>query len=191
MVEITEAFDTLSEVLSMEDRLHFNDALNFVLAEEGGYNNDPDDRGGPTYKGITQANFDKFMERRELSKRDVRTIRDDEIYEFYREGYWLEAKCFLLPKALSIIQFDSAVNHSPGQAVEFLQESIKVVKDGIVGPNTRAAITDRSWKKGVICKYLALRKSFYYRIVEDDKTQKKWMGGWMNRLDHLREYISI
>lgn len=190
--EITDAFQFLSEGLRMEQERYYEHALEFTLRPdiEGGYSDREADRGGPTNRGVTQETFDVYKKSMGLATRDVRTIRDDEVYSLYRDEYWLKAKCYLLPKALAICHFDSAVNHGPGRAVMFLQEVLNLVEDGIVGPKTRDAINKNAWRERVVHKYLTIRANFYYEIIRNDKTQEENKNGWFDRLEKLKQYIS-
>ena len=43
---------------------NFNDCLNRLLKDEGGYTNDPNDNGGPTNFGITIADYRKYIDRK-------------------------------------------------------------------------------------------------------------------------------
>ncbi len=38
-------------------------SLEFLLAEEGGWSNHPDDKGGATFNGVTQATYDDWRSR--------------------------------------------------------------------------------------------------------------------------------
>ena len=50
---------------------NFEKMLKFVLQEEGGYVNDPHDRGGETNKGITHATYDSYRKSKEDSLHGV------------------------------------------------------------------------------------------------------------------------
>ena len=52
----------------------FERALDFVLEVEGGYTNDPVDRGGATNKGILQRVYDRYRKAEGLRPADVRRI---------------------------------------------------------------------------------------------------------------------
>jgi Glycosyl hydrolase 108 len=66
---------------------NFSQCLAVVLAEEGGYTNDPDDRGGPTNFGIT---IDDLREWRgtDVTAEDVKNMTKAEAQEIYRSKYW-------------------------------------------------------------------------------------------------------
>jgi lysozyme family protein len=51
----------------------FGRALAFVLKVEGGYTNDPEDRGGATNKGILQRVYDIYRKAEGLRSADVRS----------------------------------------------------------------------------------------------------------------------
>ena len=61
----------------------FELALNFVLEREGGYVNDPDDKGGATNKGITQNTYNSWLKSVGKPAKDVKNITDAEVKEIY------------------------------------------------------------------------------------------------------------
>lgn len=169
--------------------MNFEDCLDFVLRWEGGFVDDPADRGGATNQGVTQAVYDEWRMRKAFDKRSVRAIERGEVIHIYLEQYWKPSRCQALDFPMSLILFDSAVNHGVGRAVKLLQNVLDVAADGHFGPQTMAAYDDQeaaSGTCGIAGKYLAAREAFYVRIVEADPSLGKFLRGWLNRLAALR-----
>ena len=57
-----------------------------------------------------------------------------------------------------------------------------VTADGIVGPKTLAALNNTP---GIKDKIYQTRKAYFEAIVRKNPTQKKWLKGWMNRLNYI------
>lgn len=174
--------------------MSFDDCLAFVLRWEGGYVNDPIDNGGETNKGIVQKTYDEWRERKHYDKRSVRDIEDGEVKQIYLEQYWRPSRCQALDFPMSLILFDSAVNHGVGRAVKLLQEVLNVVVDGHFGPVTMAAYDFLEECHGtghIATQYIKAREAFYFRIVESRPEQGKFLRGWMNRLEALRKEAKL
>lgn len=163
----------------------FEDALAVVLLHEGGFSDNPVDRGGRTMRGVTQAAFNEWLTKRGQPVRDVLGITPEELRSFYRSGYWTPAQCHRLPSALAVVHFDAAVNHGPGRANKLLQRAVNVPADGIVGPVTLGAVDARPVRE-IIEDYLWERVAFYRGIIAGDSSQLAFIGGWLGRLRHLR-----
>lgn len=140
----------------------FEAALQIVLEFEGGLVNHPDDPGGLTNYGITQAVYDKYRVDNGLGKQSVEFISEHEMSGIYRLNYWIAAGCEQLPPHMALIVFDSAVNHGVGRAREWLQE-------------TR-----------VLAEYAAIRGLFYGNL----KQFNVFGRGWMRRLAHVTVYAA-
>lgn len=162
----------------------FDRALPFVLSMEGGYVNDPDDRGGATSHGVTQATYDSYRKGRGQPTRDVKDITPQEVGDCYNSMYWHDSGASTLPWPLSLAVFDAGVNHGVGRARKMLQEALGVEPDGIIGPKTRAAI-EACDPDETTDELLWIRVDFYYRISKGD--QIKFLRGWLRRLLHLRK----
>ena len=65
----------------------FKTALNFVLKWEGGYVNNPNDKGGATNKGITQHTYNSWLKSLLLAPRDVRFITQEKGEQIYYQNY--------------------------------------------------------------------------------------------------------
>lgn len=162
----------------------FFQALPFVLEMEGGYVNDPDDRGGATNKGITQVRYDAWRQGVGLEPRPVRSIQDDEVTSIYHSMYWVVGKCDALPWPASLVHFDACVNHGPHRAAVILQDAVDVIADGKIGPKTLAAVEAMDVR--VLCyRMLLQRVEFYYDISTG--RQVKFLRGWLRRVIHLRD----
>lgn len=114
----------------------FERALAFVLRWEGGYSDHPQDPGGATNMGITQATYDRWRRSQGLPTRPVREISMEEVRAIYRDRYWepLPARYAEKDPALALALFDLAVNSGVGTAIRALQE---------VGPDWRHIIAWR------------------------------------------------
>ena len=166
----------------------FDACLKVILQFEGGFSDDPVDRGGATNKGIIQSEYNRYRARKNLDERSVRFIEDDEVRDIYFNEYWLPSRCELMPPPLDLVMFDGAVNHGDGREMKFLQRSLDVTDDGVWGPKTNAALQDALNKEGaesLASELIQQRVLFYHRIVENDSSQRKFLNGWLNRMSRL------
>lgn len=146
--------------------IDFKEALKFVLKWEGeSFTDDPDDFGGATKYGIIQRVYNPYRDEKGLPRQSVKFISMSEVEEIYNEKFWIAAGCNALASPLNIVVFDCAVNMGVSRARGFLAES---KKDPVVFNN--------------------LRESKYHEFAKV-KNQKKFLQGWMNRLNDLRAFI--
>lgn len=158
----------------------FRIALDIALSFEGGYVNDPADRGGATKWGVTQAVYDAFRRKKGLAPRPVIEMTPEEMQEIYFVGYWETGKCALIPAPLDIAHFDACINHGPVTAWKLMQRAIGVKDDGIPGSKTMEALGQWDINQ-LIWRWLQVRADFYCRIVAANPSQAKFIRGWINR----------
>jgi lysozyme family protein len=170
--------------------------LRFVLKWEGGVSNDPDDRGGLTKCGVTQATYDRYRKAKGLPLQPVAKMTEPEMKEIYWRFYWQPVKGdeFAYPLALAL--FDTAVNMGVGTAVKLLQRAINdllpqqkwVAVDGVLGEQTLKAAKTLDPKR-LALQLCNRREERYHAIVRANPTQRKFLRGWLNRLNDLRRSI--
>jgi lysozyme family protein len=106
-----------------------------LIQSEGGYVNDPKDRGGETKFGISKRAFPEL---------DIKNLTKEAASDIYSERYWMPVfkilglREDLLPTAY--VLFDFAVNSGVGAATKGLQRALGVTPDGEAGAKTRAAL---------------------------------------------------
>jgi lysozyme family protein len=160
-------------------------AMPFVLRWEGGYVNHPDDPGGATDKGVTQAVYDGWRTTQGAVPRSVQLIEDLEVRAIYESGYWRPPYCDRLRSKLDLVQFDTAVNMGVGRAVRFLQASVGCAIDGQFGPLTESAAAGCDLF-ATIAAYCDAREGYYRRLVDKRPNLGVFLRGWLNRLNALR-----
>lgn len=109
--------------------MDFSRAVEFVLDEEGGYSNDPQDPGGETKFGISKRAYPNL---------DIANLTRDQAIAIYQRDYW--DRLPTLPGRLQFLVFDFAVNAGIRRAVQTLQSAIGVSPDGYFGPVSRSAL---------------------------------------------------
>lgn len=95
-------------------RTGFDDAIGPLLAREGGFVDNPADRGGATKFGISQRAH-PGLDIANLTEADARAI--------YRREYWDGIGADKLPPAMRELAFDSAVNHGVGWTRQALEQA--------------------------------------------------------------------
>jgi len=121
---------------------NFARALALVLKSEGGWSDNPVDPGGATMKGVTLANFRRYV-KADASKDDLRKISDAQLATVYRRFYWDAVAGAELPGGVDYAVFDFAVNSGPGRAAKYLQAAVGAAQDGRIGPATLSAVGAR------------------------------------------------
>ncbi|TSE10600.1 hypothetical protein C1D09_014725 [Mesorhizobium intechi] len=159
---------------------NFARALALVLKSEGGWSDNPADPGGATMKGVTLANFRRYV-KADAGKADLKRIGDDQVATVYRRFYWDAVLAAELPDGVDYAVFDFAVNSGPGRAAKYLQVSVGVSQDGRIGPATLAAVKKRP--AGVVIDQLCdARLAFLRRLP----TWATFGRGWSDRIGSVR-----
>lgn len=151
----------------------FQQCLSETLKWEGGYADHPKDPGGPTMKGVTQRVYDGFRTRKGLHPVHVRSIKNEEVEEIYREQYWRLVCGDQLPPGVDLVLFDFAVNAGPWRAVRTMQEVLKIRTDGTMGNATLGAILSRDPVE-IIEKLSDARLAFVKRLSTFKTFGKNW-----------------
>ncbi len=162
---------------------------NIILKHEGGFVNDPADRGGATNLGITQQTLTEWRGV-PVSVDDVKNLTESEARDIYETRYLKKPKIDWLPfPHPQIFVFDMAVNHGPSRAVKILQKTINkagfgtIGVDGGMGPMTNNAATAAHEAMGNYFQNAMVeeRKAFYEKIIANNPSQERFRNGWMNR----------
>lgn len=160
-------------------RGNFQKSLKFVLESEGLNDDDPQDHGGRTSRGITQREYSAWLREQGKPNRDVWDADQSEIETIYHDEYW-EPHCDTLPGGTDYLYFDMAVNAGPYRAAVLLQRALGVAADGRIGPITRQAIAVADPRK-LIEDFSQVKRDFYQSLH-----QPRFIKGWLNRVDHVR-----
>lgn len=178
---------------------NFKEAYKLTSILEGGYVNDPHDRGGETYKGIARKHhptwegwtvIDKLKTKEEIPNSNNKELLPM-VKSFYKTEFWdkikgSEYKSQLIANEL----YDTAVNMGVHTAAKLLQKAInlllvigktKLHVDGIIGAKTiRNA---NNMKNNVLLKTLnGYQFSRYVEICENNPTQRRFFKGWLRRI---------
>jgi lysozyme family protein len=165
-----------------------------VIQREGGYVDHPNDRGGPTRYGITQATA-----RANGYQGAMRDLPRELAVTIYRQQYWLKPRLDQIDaRAPTIAErlFDIGVNSGPATGVRFLQRSLNVLNhegqpyrdiaaDGLVGPGTIGALEAFLKQRGhtggeavLLAMVVGLQSVNYIEIAERTASQEAFMFGW-------------
>ncbi len=190
----------------------FEDRVNHVLNSEGGFVNDPIDRGGPTNRGIS---WDVWVENAQniLGKQptlsNLENLSADDAKTIYKVKFWDKIYLDDIEDGdLRWLLFDFYVN-SGGNAIIVLQKELNKMGhslsiDGVMGPNTINAINSSNII-GLYNNFKEGRRTFYEKIVQKDidrylkkhpsanenelqyNTQLRFKNGWINRVNTFVE----
>lgn len=159
---------------------NFARALALVLRSEGGWSDNPADPGGATMKGVTLANFRRYV-KADASKADLKKIGDEQVAAVYRRFYWDAVLGAELPDGVDYAVFDFAVNSGPGRAAKYLQATVGVSQDGRIGPATLVA--SRARPAGVVIDQLCDARLVFLRRLP---TWATFGRGWSDRVKSVR-----
>lgn len=162
--------------------------INDILADEGGYVNDPSDSGGQTNYGITKA-----VAVTNGYYGDMRLMPRDFAFTIYASKYWDSLSANSLPEAVAAEVVDAGVNMGVSRAAKFLQRSLNVfnkqgalyndiIVDGDIGPGTLSALDaflefrdEATLVKALNC----LQGAFYIELAERREKDETFVYGWL------------
>lgn len=155
----------------------YNYAFDKLMKTEGGYVNDPSDKGGETKYGISKRSYPEL---------NIALLTKEDAKKIYYDDYWLKNNCHLIINILDSIKiFDMSVNFGVTKAMKIVQRAVKcfgleLIEDGIAGKNTSEVINMLNYN----CLYIILRvecASEYRVIVKSNPSQERFLVGWLKR----------
>ena len=144
--------------------MQFMDAYKKTRKFEGGYANNPNDRGGATIFGISSKYWpEDFATVKSLVDQGRSDEAEAYTQNFYKKNFWDTSGAEKAPEQLQPLVFDAAVNHGVGTAKKFLASSGD-------DPNV----------------FLDQRQAYMSNIVKNDPSQAVFQKGWENRVNEQR-----
>ena len=169
------------------DRNFPRPALAYVLVHEGGFSNNPNDRGGVTLEGVTQkvydaARADKGLPRRALAP-EMRGQPEwiKERNDIYRWRFWLPCAGDKLPAGLDYAVFDWCVNAGVKQASKHLRRALNLPEeDWLITPDVLSQVR-RTHVPSLLRDLYAIRVKFYRALCTARAAQCGFLPGWLAR----------
>ncbi|MEZ6096352.1 MAG: glycosyl hydrolase 108 family protein [Pirellulaceae bacterium] len=189
----------------------FEIAFDETMIQEGGYVNDPDDRGGETYRGVARAfhgdwpgwkivdqiksDFpNDFKDHLDQSEAMDQLVRD-----FYRAKFWNVIQGDeISDQALANELFDTGVHQGTSSVVKYWQEALNLLNrnerdypnieiDGKAGVQTLET-TEKFYRRNpnstALVKILNIMQGHrYLELARKTPSQKKFMHGWLKRVN--------
>lgn len=169
--------------------------LPLILKWEGGYVNDPADKGGPTNQGVTlsawkQQGYDKNGDGK-IDVEDLKLINTKDVLErILRPHYWNRWQADRIDsQALANILVDW-IWCSGRYGITIPQGILHVPEDGIVGERTLLAINTYPDPEGLFEKIKQVRRAYLNMICIDRPANKRFLKGWLKRLSDFK-WISM
>ncbi len=182
----------------------YRNAYEEVMSIEGGYANDPTDKGGETYMGVARKKWPKwegwkYLDSKKSNPGFPSILRGDyALYEmvmkFYYDNFWLPNRLDELKNAnIKREIFDTSVNQGPTIGVRYLQRALNLLNrngrtykdtivDGHMGAETIRLTNNHPDPQMVYDLMNTMQGAKYIAICEADKTQEKYMNGWLTRV---------
>ena len=167
----------------------FEKIFDYLLRVEGGYSNDKNDKGGKTKFGIIEEEARDFG-----YKGNMQDLTKDFAKNIYLKKYYLGNKLDKVVDdkvALSICDWavNSGRNGTKNAQIAINQlTNANLDVDGIIGNKTLDALNAVDPEKFLEI-YHNLQRIYYKGKVEADSTQKKFLDGWINRVERKEEYL--
>lgn len=167
-----------------------------VVAIEGGYVNDPNDRGGATNHGVTEQ-----VARDNGYTGPMQSLPQGMAVDIYKRQYIDKPgfdRVLQLSPAVGTKLVDAGVNAGPGRVSRWFQQSLVDLSrdgrdyarpevDGAIGGNTLAAYRALEAKRGKVkaceltLKLLDGYQTAHYTVLAKNPSQATFLVGW---LDH-------
>jgi len=186
---------------------NFDIAFQKTMGAEGGYDNDPTDAGGETYKGITrkyEPNWEGWTIIEELKNQPnfPKNLEYDQnlqalVKRVYKEKYWNINKLDLVSdQGIADEMFDTGVNMGTKRAAQYLQIGLNCLnrnqtmfadidEDGKIGNATLTALNILLAKDGneTLLKIMNVLQGMHYiDYMRSNPAQEKFARGWFTRV---------
>jgi lysozyme family protein len=191
---------------------NFETAYKITMTNEGGYTDDPTDRGGETYCGISRKYNPQWQGWKviDIHKKlydfpnniKGHALLSTYVKDFYKKNYWDVNKLdYVMSQNVANEMFDTGVNMGVKVAAQFLQHSLNILNkrgtvwdnvdtDGIVGNGTLTALHACLDYRGdeTLYKVMNVLQGYHYiKIMMNREDQEKFAYGWFSRVEFIKK----
>ena len=168
----------------------------FVSKWEGGYVDDPSDKGGATNHGISLAFLKGLPEGDvngdgKIDKADIKSLTKQDAKRLLKQYFWddlrLQTLSLMKPR-LAAACYNFAMNMGVSTMRKLAQAAVGTTADGVWGPKTWKAFYDAD-DRTVALQMCRLARARYEGIVAHNPSQAKFLRGWLNRVRELEKLI--
>lgn len=166
-----------------------------LLRLEGGFVNHSKDQGGPTKFGVVlstwrEHGYDKDGDG-DIDIDDIRKLTEDDARYIAKKIFWdyFNADLILNDSVAELI-VDWGYNSGRKTVAMIVQRLVKIVDDGIIGPQSINAI-NCAQQEGLFDALKIERKVFLNNIIKRKPDQVVFYDGWMNRLNSFKFSTTI
>ena len=170
-----------------------NDLAPLILKWEGGFVNDPKDRGGATNMGVTlntwrSVGYDKNGDKR-IDVKDLKLLsKEDVVNKVLKPYYWDKWRADEINnQSIANILVDW-VYTSGKYGITKVQAMLNLKPDGVVGNKTLSAINDYPNQRQLFQRIKNERLAFIDRIVKNNPSQRRFLKGWKNRVNSFKYF---
>ena len=151
----------------------FGLAVEKTLKHEGGYNVIEGDQGGETNFGISKRSYPNV---------DIKHLTKAQASEIYKRDFWNKSGADKITnQKIAESLFDAAVNMGVSRASKLAKAAAKVpICDGVIGKDSALSINLMN-QEDFLTKFTLEKIKFYAAICNKDKSQSKFLLGWINR----------
>lgn len=160
----------------------------FILSFEGGYVNNPKDKGGATNRGVTIATwraqgYDKDGDG-DIDVNDLKLITAEDATTILRRNYWNRWKADEIKDQSVANLLVDWLWSSGAWGIKIPQQLLGVKVDGVVGAKTIAALNAQV-PSYFFEKLKKRRNEYIYNLVGNNPSQKTFLAGWIRRLNAI------
>ncbi len=150
----------------------FNKAIEKTLVNEGGYVNDPSDRGGETNYGISKRSYPNV---------DIQNLTVADAKEIYKRDYWDRLRADEIgSQQVAFELFDTAVNMGVRTASKLIQGCVGSHPDGVIGNMTLQSINNVD-EELLLLRFKLAKVARYTYLAKKRPANRKYLLGWINR----------
>lgn len=184
---------------------NYENIIDFTLEYEGfdKCTDIKEDRGGITKygvsllfaKGTKNLHLFDIDSDGDIDREDIKLVTEDIAKVGFKKYFWDNYKLDDIDSdKKAFVLFDASMNHGNGNSIVFLQKTLYNIGydcdvDKMFGPKTFSFLKDAPVDE--FCEeFLRIRENFYYRIVERNPSQRKFIKGWINRINKVKRDLN-
>lgn len=163
----------------------FYKCFDVVLEREGGnkFHIVKDDPGGATKYGVSLRAYKADYPT--ATERTIQGLTYDAAAAFALKNYWEPLQCDYMEPSIALVVFDHGFNRGIGSARRLIQQAITGNVDSKATDSINLYYLKRTNTEAFLGRLRDMRGVQYERIANANPKLKKFLNGWINRVNTI------